>query len=122
LDAASKQHKIRLAGIDAPERGQPFGKKSKEYLSGLVSGEDVQVDWKKGDRYKRIVGKIIHDGQDVDLEMVRSGYAWWYRKYAGEQSPVDGVLYEDAENKARAEKAGLWRDPDPVPPWEWRHR
>jgi endonuclease YncB( thermonuclease family) len=76
LDAAHEQHKILLAGIDAPERSLPFGKKAtKDYLTGLVAGKDVRVDGSKRDRYKRIVGRIIHDERDVNLEMVRSGYA-----------------------------------------------
>ena len=122
LDAGKEQHRVRLAGIDAPERKQPFGQKSKQYLAFQIAGQDVVVDWHKHDRYHRIVGKIIHDGQDVDLGMVRAGLAWWYRKYAHEQSPADRVLYEDAENKARAQRRGLWVDPHPVPPWQWRHR
>jgi micrococcal nuclease len=122
LDAAHEQHKIRLAGIDAPERKQPFGKKAKDHLAGLVSGRDALVEWNKHDRYGRIVGKIVFDGQDVDLDMVRDGYAWWYRKYAGEQNAGDRVLYEAAEDQAKVERRGLWIDPDPVPPWEWRKR
>lgn len=122
LDNVKERHKIRLQGIDAPERGQPFGKRAKEHLSSLVAGADVKVDWHKRDRYKRIIGKVIHVGSDVNLAMVNAGYAWWYRKYAHEQSPVDQVLYEAAENNARATRAGLWLDPNPVPPWKWRRR
>jgi len=120
LDADKTQHKIRLAGIDAPEQGQPFGTKAKEALLDLVAGKVVDVDWQKRDRYKRIVGKVIHDGRDVNLAMVRSGLAWWYRKYADEQSRADRQIYEAAEDRARAERQGLWADPAPVPPWEWR--
>jgi micrococcal nuclease len=122
LDASNQQRRIRLAGIDAPERKQPFGQKSKQYLAAQIAGQEVSVDWHKLDRYHRIVGKIIHDGKDVDLAMVRAGLAWWYRHYAHEQSPADRLLYEDAENKAKAEGQGLWQDPDPMPPWQWRHR
>jgi len=122
LDADKTQHKIRLAGIDAPEQGQPFGTKAKEALLDLVAGKVVEVDWQKRDRYKRIVGKVIHDGRDVNLAMVRSGLAWWYRKYADEQSRADRQIYEAAEDRARAERQGLWADPAPVPPWEWRGR
>ncbi len=104
LDAAKTRHKIRLAGIDAPERKQPFGRKSKDYLLGLVAGELVEVEWNKRDKYKRIVGKIIHDGRDVNLAMVRAGLAWWYRKYAREQSAADQVLYE---RKGRATSDAL---------------
>jgi len=122
LDNAQERHKIRLAGIDAPERKQAFGKRSKEYLSGLVAGELVLVDWNKRDRYKRIVGKIIHQGRDINLKMVRASLAWWYRKYSGEQNPGDRVLYEAAEMDARGNRRGLWVDPRPVAPWDWRKR
>jgi endonuclease YncB( thermonuclease family) len=122
LDASKARHKIRLAGIDAPERRQAFGTKSKEYLRDLVAGEVIDVEWHKRDRYKRIVGKIIHAGSDVNLAMVNAGYAWFYRKYTREQSPADQVLYEAAEDNARATRAGLWHDPNPVPPWKWRRR
>ena len=122
LDANKTQHKIRLAGIDAPEAKQAFGQKSKERLSQSVAGQQVAVDWSKRDRYDRIVGKIIYDGQDVNLAQIRAGLAWWYRKYAQEQSPVDRQLYEAAEVKARANQVGLWSASDPIPPWDWRKR
>ena len=64
----------------------------------------------------------MRDGQDLNLVMVRDGLAWWYRKYAEEQSPADRVLYEEAEARAKAARVGLWGDPDPMPPWDWRHR
>ncbi len=89
-------------------------------MSDLVAGEMVLVDWNKQDRYKRIVGKVIHDGRDINLEMVRAAMAWWYRKYAYEQSTVVRALYESAEMKARENRRGLWINPHPVPPWEWR--
>lgn len=122
LDVDRTQHRIRLAGIDAPEHKQPFGQKSKRYPASLIAGQDVVVDWHKHDGYHRIVGKIIHGGQDVDLAMVRAGLAWRYRKYAHEQSPADRVLYEEAENKAKANRRTLWIDFDPMPAWEWRDR
>lgn len=120
LDAGQEQHKVRLASIDAPERGQPFGTKAKEHLSDLVVGQDVTVEWNKRGRYGRIIGKVLHGGQDVNLGMVGEGLAWWYRKYSREQSPADRGLYEAAEDTARTEQRGLWVDPDPVAPWEWR--
>jgi endonuclease YncB( thermonuclease family) len=84
LDARMEQHRVRLAGIDAPERDQPFGTKSKQYLADLVAGKQITVDWHTLDRYHRIVGNIILGGQDVNLAMVTGGLAWWYRKYANE--------------------------------------
>ena len=108
LDADNTQHKIRLSGIDAPESNQPFGKRSKEALSALVAGQRVEVDWHKHDRYGRIVGKVIAQGKDVNLDQVRTGMAWWYRKYANEQSLVDQGIYAAAEAKARVTGVGLW--------------
>lgn len=122
LDATQTQHKIRLAGIDAPESKQPFGQKSKERLSQSVAGQQVAVDWSKRDRYDRIIGKIIYDGKDVNLAQIRAGLAWWYRKYSSEQSLVDRQLYEAAEDRARADQVGLWGVSDPIPPWDWRKR
>jgi micrococcal nuclease len=120
LVAGHEQERIRLAGIDCPERKQAFGTKAKEALARLAAGEQVTVEWEKRDRYGRIVGKIVYGGHDVDLALVREGMCWWYRKYAREQTRADRVLYEDAEAKARKKRLGLWRDPEPVPPWEWR--
>ena len=120
LDASKVQHKIRLTGIDAPERGQAFGTKSKEHLSDLVAGKSVVVDYSKYDRYQRILGKVLLNGEDVNLEQVKAGLAWHYKKYQGEQSPSDRVKYSDAELEARRHKLGLWHDPSPVPPWEYR--
>lgn len=120
LDASKIQHKIRLAGIDAPESKQPYGQKSKEALSALVAGQQDEVDWHKRDRYGRVVGKIIAGVRDVNLAQVRAGMAWWYRKYANEQSPVDQRLYKDAEAKAKQASVGLWSGKNPIPPWEWR--
>jgi endonuclease YncB( thermonuclease family) len=129
IDAKRRQHKIRVSGIDAPEKAQPFGKRSKENLSGLVFGKDVLVEWIKNDRYRRIVGKIWvqpldcpHCGLTLDAGQAQlvAGMAWWYRKYANEQSPEDRAQYEFEEHEARARRTGLWRDPEPVPPWIWR--
>mgnify|MGYP001766232260 FL=1 len=122
LDAGNTQHKIRLSGIDAPETNQPFGKRSKEALSALVAGQRVEVDWHKRDRYDRIVGKVIAQGGDVNLAQVRTGMAWWYRKYADEQTLVDQGLYAAAEAKARVSGVGLWGEKEPIAPWAWRKR
>ena len=122
LDASRTQHKIRLAGIDAPESKQAFGGRSKQNLSNLVYNRQVTVNWQKYDRYGRTVGVVLVDGHNVNIEQVRTGMAWWYRQYARDQSPADRSLYEAAENDARTAKRGLWVDTNPVPPWEWRRR
>jgi endonuclease YncB( thermonuclease family) len=120
LDTSKVQHKIRLTGIDAPERSQAFGTKSKEHLSDLVAGKTVVVDYSKYDRYGRTLGKVLVNGEDVNLEQVESGMAWHYKKYQREQSTTDRVKYSDAEREARRQKLGLWHDPNPVPPWDYR--
>ena len=122
LDANNTQHRIRLQGIDAPERGQAYGRKSGNHLSDAVAGERVTVEYSKRDRYKRIVGKVLLDSQDMNLRQVKSGLAWHYKKYQKEQSAKDRLLYDNAEVEARKAKRGLWQEPDPVPPWEWRKK
>jgi len=120
LDADRVQHVVRLAGIDAPEKGQPFGQVARRRLVERVIARDVVVEWHKRDRYGRLVGRVLLDGVDANLEQVAAGFAWHYRAYAGEQSPVDRESYSAAENDARARSAGLWRDVAPMPPWDHR--
>ncbi len=101
LDANYKDHKIRLAGIDAPERRQAYGLASRKHLASIVAGKQVTVEYDKRDRYGRIVGKVLLDGIDVCLEQVKVGFAWHYKKYQHERSTNDQRLYADAENRAR---------------------
>lgn len=121
LDGANTQYKIRLSGIDAPEKKQAFGMRSKQSLSDLVFDKQVTVETDKKDRYGREVGKILLTGQDVNLEQVTRGFAWHYKQYEREQSANDRKLYDFAEHGARADRRGLWADAEPVPPWEYRH-
>jgi endonuclease YncB( thermonuclease family) len=120
LDSDNVQHKVRLSGIDAPEKKQDFGNRSKESLSELVFSKLVSVETGKQDRYGREVGKIVVDGVDANLRQVQRGFAWHYKAYMREQSLEDKMLYSDAEDDAKAEKLGLWRDKDPIAPWAWR--
>lgn len=122
LDDTNTQWKIRLMGIDAPEKKQAFGQKSKESLSALLFNKQVQVEFNKRDKYGRTVGKILVDGVDANLEQVKSGMAWHYKQYEREQPAEDRTKYAQAEEQARAAKRGLWVDPDPTPPWDWRHQ
>ncbi len=114
LDSANTQHKIRFQGIDAPEKAQAFGKVSRTYLSGMVAGRDVRVTYKERDRYDRILGTVYVDDKDVNLEMIKAGLAWHYSFY--DQT----AAYAAAEKEARAAKRGLWRDPNPIEPHEFR--
>lgn len=120
LDALHAQHRIRLAGIDAPEKAQAFGDASKRHLSRMVYGEHVRVEYAKRDRYGRIVGKIFSAGRDASLEQLRAGLAWHYKQYQREQSREDRGAYAKVEREAQQAQAGLWRNPDPVAPWTWR--
>jgi endonuclease YncB( thermonuclease family) len=122
LDAASRQYKIRLSGIDAPEKGQAFGKVSRQHLSELAFAKQAKADCYKIDRYKRLVCTAYVDGKDVGLAQLDAGLAWWYRKYANEQPPQERLEYEMAETKAAVNRIGLWQDKNPIPPWEWRKR
>lgn len=121
LDARKTPHRIRLAGIDAPENAQPFGQRSKEHLSDLVFGKQVDVQAGKADKYGRTVGKVVVRGVDANLEQVKTGFAWHYKQYASGQSVSDRALYAGAEDNAHSSHLGLWHDANPMPPWEWRH-
>jgi endonuclease YncB( thermonuclease family) len=120
LDGGRVQHRVRIAGIDAPERGQPFGDAARQGLAQLVQGKRVEARCHKRDRYGREVCVLFVGTQDVGLEQVRNGLAWWYRDYAREQSAGDRASYEAAELEARGARRGLWRDANPQPPASWR--
>ena len=120
LDSTNTQHRIRLEGIDAPESHQAFGTQSKKGLSEMVFGKDVTVVYQKTDQYGRLVGKILLDGRDINLEQVKAGMAWHYKEYQKEQTPEDRELYAKAEDEAHAARRGLWQDPEPTEPSAFR--
>jgi len=115
LDHNNSQHKIRLHGIDTPEREQRYGKQARDALVALVDGKTVGVVVLGEDSYGRVDGTVYLDKRNINLAMVTAGHAWWYRHYA-----PDDHLLEMAEAEARSAKRGLWARPDPMPPWEWR--
>jgi endonuclease YncB( thermonuclease family) len=112
------QYKIRLYGIDTPEKSQDFGNKAKQFTSDLVFKKDVKVIQEDTDRYGRIVGTVFVDGICVNEKIVKNGYAWVYRKYC--DKPVCKEWMK-LEVQARENKAGLWSLPNPIPPWQFRH-
>src|SRR5207248_6856331 len=120
LDATNTQHRIRLQGIDAPESHQAFGTQSKKSLADLIFDKDVTVIYDKTDQYGRLVGKILFQGKDINLEQVKAGMAWHYKEYEREQSPEDRGLYARAEDDARSARRGLWVDANPAEPGEFR--
>ena len=112
--SGKEQTKVRLYGIDAPEKKQDYGQRSKQFLASLIAGQVVEVEPKGEDRYKRTLGIIHYKGQDINAQMVLNGYAWAYIKYSR--------IYVDQEKTARENKRGLWQSNDPTPPWVWRKR
>ena len=107
--------RVRLAQIDAPEKRQAFGTRARQTLAGLVFRQSVTVEEAGRDRYGRVIGTVYVSGGSVNAQMVELGMAWVYRRYA-----KDSALFE-LERQAQADKRGLWADPDPVAPWEYRH-
>jgi endonuclease YncB( thermonuclease family) len=115
VDADNRQYKIRFYGIDAPERGQPYGGAARRELARLVEGKRVQLMVRDIDDYDRRVAEVYVNGISVNLAMVEAGYAWWYRYHARSRQDL-----ERAEQEARAASRGLWSDPNPQAPWDWR--
>ncbi len=110
-----KGERIRLHGIDCPEKRQAFGNRAKQFTSNLVFAKTVTVQVLDRDRYGRTVGVVLlPDGRSLNHELVRAGLAWMYRRYTNDQS------LSDLEEEARVAQRGLWADPHAVPPWEWR--
>lgn len=114
LIAGNEQVKIRLAGIDTPEKAQPYGNRAKQALAALTFQKQASVDVQTKDRYGRSVGRVYVQGVDVNAELVKQGMAWVYRKYTNDQR-----LYA-LEAEAKQAKRGLWASDNPIEPWLWR--
>ena len=112
-----KAEQIRLIGVDCPEKRQPFGTRAKEYTSELAFGQEVTVYGDSRDRYGRTLAEVLlPDGRSLNQALLRAGLAWWFRKYSKD------LRLGELERQARNAKLGLWAEPHPVPPWEWRTR
>ena len=129
LDSNGNKLRIRLLGIDTPEQKQRFGNKATLYLKKIINKMPVTIisspDKNKPytlDYYKRILGKIILNGNDINLEMIKKGMAWHFKKYKKNQPIVDRHSYNRAENEAREKKIGLWSENNPLQPWKWRQQ
>ena len=120
LQSGAEQKKIRLAGIDAPELKQPFGPESRDSLKKSLLNQEVAIDTTKQDRYGRAVGKVLLNGEDVNLKQVSAGLAWVYTDYIKKLSLEDREQYRAAETAANDAHIGLWQDERPVAPWTYR--
>ena len=127
VNKAGKKLKVRLTGIDAPEKNQPYGLASTYKLTEMLINKWVLLKSKPNngniysiDRYNRVLAKVIYDGRDINLFQVSSGYAWHFKRYQKQQSPLDRELYSEAELNAQKNKLGLWGEKNPVAPWKWR--
>jgi endonuclease YncB( thermonuclease family) len=116
------QVNIRFSGIDAPEKGQAWGQRSRQSMSSLAAGRYARAYVGKRDRYGRGVAIVVIDGRDVGLEQLRRGMAWTYTRYLGELPYREQGLYLQAEREARDARRGLWSDPRPQEPWDWRRQ
>lgn len=114
LDANKQTLRIRFNGIDAPEKAQAFGNAAKQYLSDLCYKKQVRVVIRDVDRYGRSIGDVYLNGTHLNREMVRAGLAWHYKQYSKDEELAR------LENEARLNKVGLWRESDPMPPWNFR--
>ena len=108
---------VRLWGIDAPEYKQPCGREATKFLIRLIKGKFVSVEKVDQDKYGRIVAKVYLEEIYINLEILKNGYAWWYQHFAPKER-----TFRDAEVEARNQKSGLWRDPNPINPREWREQ
>ena len=131
LDGSNRMTRVRLKSIDAPEKNQPYGAEARKFLASLVSGREVKVEAKNTDDFGNILGQIwveppkcfdCKKSVDANLALLKAGLAWWSSKFAKQQSRSERKEYEAAQDDARRKMIGLWADPDPIPPWEWRER
>ena len=114
LDEGNTQHRIRIDGIDAPERGQPFGTVARDRMTALAKGKTATIHGHGNDRYGRLLATVEIEGDDLGHRLVAEGLAWHYSRYS------DDATLDAAQRAARAARPGLWADAEPVPPWEWR--
>lgn len=117
MKVGNEKFRVRLFGIDSPERGQAFNVKAREFTASLIADREVTVIIRNKDRYGRFVGDVYRDdGLYINSEIVKAGYAWHFTRYSND--PALGRLEQEAQQARR----GLWRDDHPVPPWEFRRR
>ena len=120
IDIQGQRLSVRLEGIDAPEKSQPYADRSRQNLQSLMTGCKPEVSVHKTDRYGRSVSQVFCDERDVALAQLEDGFAWHFGRYAKEQSPESRESYRAAEQRARQARRGLWKDDAPLEPWAFR--
>lgn len=120
LPKNKRSERIRLLGIDAPESSQAYGQHSKQSLQQCINNKEVTIEWNQRDRYSRMIGKVLAEGVDCNLQQVENGMAWHYKYYANQQSVNDRKTYSSSEKTAQRKKLGLWADPNPINPYHYR--
>jgi micrococcal nuclease len=110
-----KPERVRLYGIDCPEKGQAFGQKAKQATSSLLFSKEVRIESHGRDKHRRMLGTVFDGDLNVNQVLVKEGWCWWFRKFV----PKDQTL-KQFEQEAKDAKKGLWADPNPVPPWLYR--
>lgn len=114
---SGRETKVRLFGIDCPERDQAFGDKARRFSAKMVFGKVVEVEQVDRDVYGRSIAWVSVDGKSLNKELLRAGLAWWYRYYAENEHELERL-----EAEARQKKIGLWSWRNPIPPWEFRRK
>lgn len=115
LEENGDKTRVRFYGIDAPEKKQDYGIKSLNILKKLIDKKEVEIEIKNKDQYGRIVGVVYYDKININLYMLETGNAWWYKQYS-----KHNIEFKIAEEKAKSEKIGLWKEKNPTPPWIYR--
>ncbi|HVF47804.1 MAG TPA: thermonuclease family protein [Pyrinomonadaceae bacterium] len=118
--SGGKEVRLRLQGVNAPEREQPFGPEARQRLVAKVLNKDVRAEFTKVDNLKRVLAKVIFDGTDIGEEQLRDGFGWYYTHFANELSDEDRDTYKQAVNEAKTAGKGLWSDKSPVSPLSFR--
>jgi endonuclease YncB( thermonuclease family) len=121
-----RAYQVRLSGVDAPERRQPYADRSRQMLKSKIEDRKVQIEILKLDQYKRLVCKVVlierGTSEDVALSLLENGLAWHFKRYALDQHPEDRQNYARTQDQARSQSKGLWQDSNPVPPWTYREQ
>ena len=122
LEPEKKEQKIRLATIDAPEYRQAFGRRSRQNLADLVFRKRVSYKEISRDRYGRIIAEVFVGDRNINVEQIRSGFAWHYKRHERQQTFAERAVYSQAEDYAKENRLGIWQVDNPVPPWVYRRR